>query len=54
MERILRGQQSLKGDLPLKFISMMTRYKGGKLESYISEAAADLSDFLSASKALPS
>ena len=46
MERILRGQQALKGELPLRFISMVTRYKGGKLEGYIAATVGELSGFL--------
>ena len=46
MERILRGQQALKGELPLRFISMVTRYKGGKLEGYVASTVGELSGFL--------
>lgn len=50
MERILRGQTTLKGELPLKFIKTMASYKGGKLEGYIAGTAADLAGFIDGSQ----
>lgn len=46
MERILRGQTTLKGELPLKFIKSVAAYKGGKLEGYIAASVGDLAEFL--------
>ena len=48
MERILRGQTHLKGELPLKFIKTIAGYKGGKLEGYIAGTAGDIAEFLEA------
>ena len=45
-ERILRGQQSLKGDLPIRFVRMVSTYKGGKLEGYIAGTIAEIADFI--------
>lgn len=54
MERVLRGQTVLHGDLRLKFMSLMARYKNGKLEAYIAGTAAELSEFIEGKpKALP-
>ena len=52
LERLLRGQTTLKGKLPLKFIKTMASYKGGKLEGYIAGTAADLAGFIEGPKAL--
>jgi hypothetical protein len=52
LERILRGQTTLKGELPIKFIKLMSSYKGGKLESYAAATAGDLASFLEGPKAL--
>ena len=52
MERILRGQMMLKGELPLKFIKLMSSYKGGKLEGYIASAAGEVAGFLDGKKSL--
>lgn len=45
-ERILRGQQTLKGELPMRFIKLLSSYKGGKLEGYIAGTAGDLAKFI--------
>lgn len=45
-DRILRGQTYMHGDLRLKFINTISRYKGGKLEGYIGNAVGDLQAFL--------
>lgn len=45
-ERILRGQQTLKGELPMRFIKLLSSHKGGKLEGYITSAAGDLAQFI--------
>jgi hypothetical protein len=46
LDRILRGQTYLCGDLRLKYIKTVASYKGGKLESYTAGAIRDLDDFL--------
>jgi len=54
LERVLRGQTFLHGDLRLKFMSLMARYKNGKLEGYIAGTAAELAEFIGGKpKALP-
>lgn len=47
-ERILRGQQVLKGDLPMRFIRLMAgaRDRNGKVSDHIKRAASDLATFL--------
>jgi hypothetical protein len=50
-DRILRGQTYLHGDLRLKFINIVTRYKGGKIES-VGQAVSELQAFLTPTKPL--
>ena len=52
MERILRGQTTLKGELPIKFIKLMASYKGGKLEAYAAATASEVAACLEGPKAI--
>ena len=51
-EKMLRGQTMLKGELPLKFLSMITGNK--KFEAYAQDLAISVSGFVSGKVALPS
>lgn len=44
-ERILRGQESLKGNLPLRFLLAMTKLKGTRAEPYVEPLAKALLRF---------
>jgi hypothetical protein len=35
MERLLRGQESLKGQLPIRLLNVMTKMKGSSAEHYL-------------------
>lgn len=44
-ERLLRGQESLKGNLPLRLLTLMTKMKGTKAEPYVEPLARALLKF---------
>jgi hypothetical protein len=50
-ERMLRGQQVLKGDMRLKFLSMILGSK--KFEPFAAELAQSISQFVNGPAALP-
>jgi hypothetical protein len=52
MERVLRGQVALKGELPMRFVKLVAGYKGGKLEGYVASTVGEIAGFIGEGKAL--
>lgn len=53
MERSLRGQESLKGNLPLRFLTVITKWKGTSAEPYVAPLAKALLRFTTGQNQLP-
>jgi hypothetical protein len=54
MEKILRGQVHLKGELPLSFIKALSAFKDSDMVTHVMDTVSNLSKFLDAQKALGS
>lgn len=53
MERILRGQESLKAHVPIRLLGIVTKWKGSQAEKYVERLVRDLLVFTGGPKALP-
>jgi len=51
-ERLLRGQESLKGNLPLRLLTVMAKLKGTNAEPYVGPLAKALLKFTTGTPAL--
>lgn len=48
-EKILRGQQSLRGEIPIKFLGLITRHRSNPgLESFTTRLAERVGEFIGA------
>lgn len=45
MERILRGQESLKAHVPIRLLSIITRWKGTQAEKFVTPLVENLLTF---------
>jgi len=53
MERILRGQESLKAHVPIRLLGIIAKWKGTNAEKYVAPLVASLLEFTGGQKALP-
>ena len=42
MERVLRGQQSLKADVPIRLLNVVAKFKGAQAEKYVAPLVRSL------------
>jgi len=52
MERILRGQQSLKADVPIRLLTVVTKMKGTAAEKWVAPLVKNLLTFTTGQKSI--
>jgi hypothetical protein len=52
MERVLRGQESLKAHVPIRLLNVMTKMKGTSAEQYVAPLVKGLLKFTTGAKEL--
>lgn len=52
MERVLRGQESLKAHVPIRLLNVVTKMKGSNAEKYVGPLVQTLLRFVNGAEAL--